>query len=70
MGQLLAEDRLQQEINGFLGQLQQDIYREWHGRLSQIDTELSQLYQEHQIKHDLEISQLQHAFAGQTVWIR
>ena len=66
MGQLLAEDRLQQEINGFLGQLQQDIYREWHGRLSQIDTELSQLYQEHQIKHDLEISQLQHAFAGQT----
>lgn len=64
--QLLSEDRLQQEINGFLGQLQSDIYREWHGRLSQIDAELTHLYQENQIKNDLEISQLRQAFAGQT----
>ncbi|WP_288159901.1 hypothetical protein [uncultured Megasphaera sp.] len=64
--QLLSEDRLQQEINGFLSQLQRDIYREWHGRLSQIDAELTHLYQENQIKNDLEISQLQQAFAGQT----
>lgn len=60
---LLSKEAVQQEVDNFLQRLQANIYQDWQGRLSDIDEELSQMYQKVQLKNDFEISQLQQVFA-------
>lgn len=56
--QVLSQEYISQEIEGYLQQLSECIRRDWQGRLSGIDSELSRMYEQEQVRNRLEMVQL------------
>ncbi len=56
--QVLSQERIRSEIEGYLQQLSETIRSDWQGRLSGIDAELSRMYEQEQEKNQMEMARL------------
>ena len=64
--QELSQERINHEIDSYLKQLSYTITTDWRGRLSNIDTKLSQMYEKEQEKYELEMLQISQNFTDPT----